>query len=312
MDKLADEDRVDGIFRMIMEMAGGNFAGRISRTRNVDELEALGVLTNWLAEELHGSYFHMGFVNPRTDYRYGTRSILVLDTGLVITDASPDFIRFSGYGIPELRGLALVDLLARESRLEWDVTLGGSVEDIYAGPPKPVMLIGHGGTPLSAYLTLSPLAGNSAIIASLYSSTGGALKDAPAIHLQAVDFVTKYTYDPRLMQKVHDHILANMDSKLPTLRGMARLFGTNEFKLKNGFKQLYGCTIQQFYNGERLNRAQLLIAHTIVPLKNIAHMGGFSTYPNFSRAFKIRFGYSPSDVKRPDRQGQDGSLDSNR
>jgi AraC-like DNA-binding protein len=89
-----------------------------------------------------------------------------------------------------------------------------------------------------------------------------------------------------------------MDSAMPTLKELSRIFGTNEYKLKNGFKHIFKTTIQQFYNSERLKRAQLLIQYTKIPLKTIAIMTGFSTYPNFSRAFKIKFGYSPSDLQR--------------
>ena len=104
--------------------------------------------------------------------------------------------------------------------------------------------------------------------------------------------------DLKSTQAVYDYILAHMDSSLPTLKELSRIFGTNEYKLKNGFRHLFKITIQQFYNNERLKRSQLLIKDTKIPLKTIAIMAGFSTYPNFSRAFKIKFGYSPTKMAR--------------
>lgn len=76
------------------------------------------------------------------------------------------------------------------------------------------------------------------------------------------------------------------------------MFGTNEFKLKNGFKHFFKTSIYQFYNDERLKRAEMMIQQTTMPLKHVAFMSGFSTYPNFSKAFKKRYGYAPNEVKR--------------
>jgi AraC-like DNA-binding protein len=104
--------------------------------------------------------------------------------------------------------------------------------------------------------------------------------------------------DVKSTQEVYDYILANMDSTMPTLKELSHLFGTNEYKLKNSFRHLFKMTIHQFYNSERLNRSQLLIKYTKIPLKNIAIMAGFTNYPNFSRAFKIKFGCSPTDIEK--------------
>jgi transcriptional regulator GlxA family with amidase domain len=41
-----------------------------------------------------------------------------------------------------------------------------------------------------------------------------------------------------------------------------------------------------------------MIEHTGIPLKNISVMNGFNNYPNFSKSFKKRFGFSPYELKR--------------
>ena len=68
--------------------------------------------------------------------------------------------------------------------------------------------------------------------------------------------------------------------------------------MKDGFRYFFKTSIYQFYNEERLKRACFMIEHTQIPLKNISIMNGFNNYPNFSKSFKKRFGFSPYEVKR--------------
>lgn len=104
--------------------------------------------------------------------------------------------------------------------------------------------------------------------------------------------------DAKLMQQLYDYILSNLENPLPSLKELSKIFGTNEHKLKEAFKYFFNTSIYQFYNDERLKRVHLLIEKTNMPLKSIAHMNGFNTYPNFSKAFKKKYGYSPTNLKR--------------
>lgn len=104
--------------------------------------------------------------------------------------------------------------------------------------------------------------------------------------------------DALIIQKLYDYILAHLTEPLPSLKSLSRLFGTNEYKLKDGFRHFFKTSIYQFYNDERLKRAHLMIQQTDIPLKNISVMNGFSNYPNFSKSFKKRFGYAPNAIQR--------------
>ena len=106
--------------------------------------------------------------------------------------------------------------------------------------------------------------------------------------------------DVLLIQKLYDYILAHLEEPLPSLKLLSGEFGTNEHKLKDGFRHFFKTSIYQFYNDERLKRAYFMIEHTVIPLKNISVMNGFNDYPNFSKSFKRRFGFSPYEIKRND------------
>ncbi len=101
-----------------------------------------------------------------------------------------------------------------------------------------------------------------------------------------------------LIQKVLDYIQNHLEEPLPSSKELSKMFGTNEFTLKESFRKLLKTSIYQFYNEERLKKAHLLIQQTGIPLKEIALMSGFYNYTNFYKAFKKRFNYPPSELKR--------------
>lgn len=114
--------------------------------------------------------------------------------------------------------------------------------------------------------------------------------------------VSNYTVsnqqDLKALQNIYDYILRHLDSPFPHLKELAHQFGINEFKLKKGFKQVFGMTVFKFYLEERLKKAHLMIQHTASSLKVIASKTAFKSFPHFSRTFKKRFGYNPSELKR--------------
>jgi AraC-like DNA-binding protein len=104
--------------------------------------------------------------------------------------------------------------------------------------------------------------------------------------------------DIRKIREGHDIIINNLDKDFPSLKEFALQIGTNEFKLKYGFKELYGTTVHRFLMQERLRKAQMMIQYSDVSLKSIAYTVGFKSMPHFSRAFKNRYGYSPSALRK--------------
>lgn len=122
-------------------------------------------------------------------------------------------------------------------------------------------------------------------------------KDKSGIEGQQKTILPLREPDIRKIREAHDHILMDLE-ETSSLKELAHSFGINEFKLKYGFKQVYGTTVFRFLMDERLKKASLLLQNTDMPLKRIAEMTGFKSFPHFSKAFKKRFGYCPSDLKK--------------
>jgi len=79
---------------------------------------------------------------------------------------------------------------------------------------------------------------------------------------------------------------------------LARSFGMSERECQREFARIIGMSPKTYLLSYRLSVATTLLTTTSVPLARIAAECGFSSQSYFSRAFKARFGHSPSDHRR--------------
>jgi len=97
-------------------------------------------------------------------------------------------------------------------------------------------------------------------------------------------------YDAKLF--IEQNILTEF-----TLLDLSRLVGLNDFKLKKGFKELFGTTVFSYLNELKMDYAKRLILDEKKPVYEVSMILGYSEPHHFSAAFKRRFGYSPSELK---------------
>jgi len=83
----------------------------------------------------------------------------------------------------------------------------------------------------------------------------------------------------------------------PTIVQLAKLTGVNEYKLKKGFKELFGTTILGYIHKNRMSLAKKLLLGTDKSAKEIAYETGYNSPQHFSTAFKKEFGVSPNNVR---------------
>jgi AraC family transcriptional activator of pyochelin receptor len=100
--------------------------------------------------------------------------------------------------------------------------------------------------------------------------------------------------DMELIIEARNRLLANLIEP-PTIKELAHLIGTNENKLKKGFRLLYNTSINKLLQNERLSKAKLLIAEESFPIKEIAKMVGYKHSGHFTSKFKKRFGVLPKE-----------------
>ena len=103
--------------------------------------------------------------------------------------------------------------------------------------------------------------------------------------------------DRDLLHAVRDFLDVNY-AEPPGLLEIARLFGTNDFKLKKGFKELFGTTVFGYVAERRLSVAHQLLTLTDQPVQEVAEAVGFTNPAHFATAFRRKFGLRPTQVRR--------------
>lgn len=90
-------------------------------------------------------------------------------------------------------------------------------------------------------------------------------------------------------------------SDVPTVENLAREAGLNVNKLQEGFKKLYGTTVNNYVQKKRLDAAYNLLTKTDLSISEIVNAIGLSSKSYFSKIFKEKHAISPSDFRKKQR-----------
>ncbi len=109
-----------------------------------------------------------------------------------------------------------------------------------------------------------------------------------------VTFIKK-EYDRERILFAREYLILHIDIP-PSLPELSRLAGINEFKLKNGFKELFGQPVFAWLADYRLETARSELMKGDRTVTEIAFELGFSSPQHFSTAFKKKYGVSPKQI----------------
>lgn len=84
----------------------------------------------------------------------------------------------------------------------------------------------------------------------------------------------------------------------PSLTELAKIAGINEFKLKQGFKQVFNNTVYGYLSDYKLVQAREQLLGGGIAIKEIADALGYSSVQHFSNAFRKKFGVTPGSLRR--------------
>lgn len=88
-------------------------------------------------------------------------------------------------------------------------------------------------------------------------------------------------------------ILIERMTSPPTLKELSREIGLNEYRLKEGFKNIYGKSVFQFLNDYRMDVARHLLDANNQKVNDVAYQIGYTNPSHFIAAFRKKFGVTP-------------------
>jgi AraC family transcriptional regulator, transcriptional activator of the genes for pyochelin and ferripyochelin receptors len=109
----------------------------------------------------------------------------------------------------------------------------------------------------------------------------------------------KTSQDLDCIMYARDYVLEHLIDP-PSLSDLSRIIGINEYKLKRGFKDVFGNTVFGFLSDARLGVAFNELAEGNKSAGQIAADLGYSSLQHFSFAFKKKFGKSPTHLGKRD------------
>ena len=91
-------------------------------------------------------------------------------------------------------------------------------------------------------------------------------------------------------------ILLEHISEPLTIKELSRKSAINECYLKKGFKEMYGTTIFDFFQSQRMEHAKYLLYEKGLSVTDVSALLGYSSISHFSTAFKKHTGLKPCEL----------------
>lgn len=111
-------------------------------------------------------------------------------------------------------------------------------------------------------------------------------------------FTCKFLDDERsrlAIYEARDILLQHIGDPL-TIKELSRKVAINECYLKKGFKEIFGTTIFDFYQQQRMEHAKYLLYEKGLSVTDVSALLGYSSISHFSAAFKKHTGLKPCDL----------------
>ncbi len=101
--------------------------------------------------------------------------------------------------------------------------------------------------------------------------------------------------DREKIEKAREILLQHIGEPI-TIKELSRKVAINECYLKKGFKELYGTTVFDFYQSQRMEHARYLLYEKGLSVTEVSLMLGYSSISHFSTAFKKHTGIKPCEL----------------
>ncbi|MEG6511750.1 AraC family transcriptional regulator [Desulforamulus ruminis] len=100
--------------------------------------------------------------------------------------------------------------------------------------------------------------------------------------------------DVKSLYRAKEILDENLAQPLPLSR-LAKRVCLNEYKLKKGFKELFGVPVYTYVLDQRLELARLLLEEKKLRVSDVAGLVGYGNMSHFAAAFRKKYGINPGD-----------------
>lgn len=101
--------------------------------------------------------------------------------------------------------------------------------------------------------------------------------------------------DREKIEKAREVLLQHIGEPI-TIKELSRKVAINECYLKKGFKEMYGTTVFDFYQVQRMEHARYLLYEKGLSVTEVSLLLGYSSISHFSTAFKKHTGIKPCEL----------------
>lgn len=101
--------------------------------------------------------------------------------------------------------------------------------------------------------------------------------------------------DREKIMKAREILLQHIGDPI-TIKELSKKVAINECYLKKGFKEIFGTTIFDFYQQQRMEHAKYLLYEKGLSVTDVSAILGYSSISHFSTAFKKHTGLKPCDL----------------
>lgn len=289
------EEKLRMIYQLLFDLATGRKTIDFNSESLDDEYDE--ILNSLLVqgEQIRELVLEQGSVIPYSTFQHLSQFAFVLNSNFKVIDYNFTVCDRLKYESEAIQNLPFESLLDDTSRDGWNKLIKQVNWNTYFFTTLELVFVNLGGHKLPLFCSVS----NSLVNQTLFVlSAEVVLKDVPFLKQIPSNTIEKIKNEAKIIENIHTYILEHLDAPLPSLKSLAIQFGSEEHKIRNGFREHYHTSVYQFYQDERLKKAYLLISQTDLPLKEIAFQCGFEMYLNFYKAFRKKYGFSPSELSR--------------
>lgn len=297
MEREFNRANLRGVYRILTEWAKGNFAYQIKRSRHQDELEGMVAYFNQTGEELNNNRNQFLWLNRQNE-------IVVIRTATFLLNESFEVIDYS-YKHPDnatvaphmILGKKFGSLLVKKFQTQWKQRIKVFEENKTQSFNLMLEYQFDDFLKIKLHSVVSRLlvAGEAKFLVTSF------LMDTSREFFSGLpedsEIKTYSKWDQKLFHEIHIYIMHHLDEPLKPLDELADIFNSNEYKIKTGFKEIFGYTPFQYHAEQRIKQCKILIENTNLSLTEISIKMGFGSYPHFSKSFKDKTKVCPKHYK---------------